>query len=88
MADISGWNQRKKKDWYYPDIESVRRPIPHCTEVPVPLFTPLPDLTADEMLLEAMDDTDSSDSSSGSSSSMAAAHLRSVQNQNPLVKAN
>jgi len=71
MVDMSGWNQRKKKDWYYPDIESARRPIPHCVEVLV--FTSLPDLTADEMLLEAVDDTDSSDSSIISSSSMAAA---------------
>ena len=68
---IAGWNQRKKKDRHYPDITSARRPIPHCAEVPV--FTTLPDLTADEMLLEAMDDTDSSDSSISSSSSMAAA---------------
>ena len=44
-----------------------------CAEVPVPVFTFLPDLTADEMLLYAMDDTDSSDSSISSSSSMAAA---------------
>ena len=71
MVDMSGWNQRKKKDWHYPDIESARRPIPHGAEVPD--FTSLPDLTADEMLLEAMDDTDSSDSSISSSSSMAAA---------------
>ena len=73
MVDMSGWNQRKKKDWYYPDIESARRPIPHCTEVPVLVFTSLPNLTADEMLLEAMDDTDSSNSSISNSSSMAAA---------------
>ena len=71
MIDMSGWNQRKMKDWLYPDIESVRRPIPHCAKVPV--FVSLPDLTADEMLLEAMDDTDSTDSSISSSSSMAAA---------------
>ena len=73
MVNMSGWNQQKKKDWYYPDIESARQIIciPHCAEVPV--FTSLPDLTADEMLLEAMDDTDSSDSSISSSSSMAAA---------------
>ena len=38
MVDISGWNQRKKKDWYYPDIKSARRPIPHCAEVPVFTF--------------------------------------------------
>ena len=61
------------KDWYYPDIESARRPISHCAEVPVPVFTSLPDLTADEMLLAAMDDTDSSDSSIGSFSNMVAA---------------
>ena len=71
LHDGSEWNQRKKKDWYHPDIESARPPMPHCTEVPV--FTSLPDLTEDEMLLEAMDDTDSSDSSIRSSSSMAAA---------------
>ena len=71
MVDMSGWNQRKKKDWYYPDIESARRPILHCAEVPVPVFTSLPDLT--EMLLDGMDDTDSSNSSFSSSSSMAAA---------------
>ena len=73
MVDMSGWNQRTKKYWYFPDIESARRPISHCVEVPVPVFTSLPDLTADEMLLEAVDDTDSSESSISSSSSMAAA---------------
>ena len=66
-----GWNQRKKKDWYYPDIESARRPVPHCTEVPVPVFTFLPDLTAYETLLEAMEDSNSS-CSNYSSTCMAA----------------
>ena len=73
MVDMCGWNQRKKKDWYFPDITSARRSIPHCAEIPVPVFTSLPDFTAGEMLLEAMDDTDGSDSSISSSSSMAAA---------------
>ena len=58
-VDMTEWNQRKKKDWYYPDIESARRPVPHCTEVPVPVFTFLPDLTADEPVLEAMEDSNS-----------------------------
>ena len=53
IVNMSGWNQQKKKDWYS-DIESARRLIPHCAEVPV--FTSLPDLTAVEMLLESMDD--------------------------------
>ena len=73
MVDMSVWNQRKKKDWYYPYIESARRPTSHCAKVPVPVFTSLPDLTAEKVLLEAMDDTNSSDSSIGSPSSMAAA---------------
>ena len=73
MVDMSGWNQQKKKDRYYSDIESARQPIPHCAEVSI--FTSLPGLTADEMLLEAMDYTDSNDSSIISSSSMAAASL-------------
>ena len=70
IVNMFGWNQRKKKDWYYPDIESARRPIPHCAEVPVPAFTSLPALTAADEMLEAMDDTDSGDSSISSSSSM------------------
>ena len=73
MVDMSGWNQRKNKDWYYPDIKFTLRPMPHCAEVPVPVFTSLPDLAADEMLPEAMNDTDSSDSSISSSFIMAAA---------------
>ena len=68
---MTGWNQRKKKNWYYPDIESARRPVPHCTEVPVPVFTFLPDLTADETLLEAREDSNSS-CNNYSSTSMAA----------------
>ena len=77
---MSEWNQQKKKNWYSPDIESARRPIPHCAEVPVPVFTSMPDFTADEMLPTVMDDTDSSDSSIGSSYSMAdAASLLSAK---------
>ena len=65
--DMSGWNQRKKKDWHYPDLESGQRPIPHCPEVSIPVFTSLPDHTADEMQLEAMGDTNSCNSSISSS---------------------
>ena len=71
MVDMNGWNQRKKKVWYYPEIESARRPVSHCTEFPVPVFTFLPNLTADETLLEAMGDSNRS-RSNYSSTSMAA----------------
>ena len=62
-----------KCDWYYPDIEFARQPIPPCAEVLVSVFTSLADLSADKMLLEAMDDTESSDRSISSSSRIAAA---------------
>ena len=70
MVDMTGWNQRKKKEWCYPGIESARQPILHCAEVSVPTFTSLPHLTKDETLLEVMEDTDSS-CSNYSSTSMA-----------------
>ena len=69
-------------------LSLARQPIPQCTEVPVPVFTFLPDLTADKMLLEAMDDTNSSDSSISSSSNMAAAASSLSAKPNLLVKAN
>ena len=71
MVDMTGWNQRKKKEWCYPDMEFAQRPILHCSEVSVPTLTSLPNLTEDETLLEAMENTDSS-CSNKSSTSMAA----------------
>ena len=45
MVDMTGWNSYKKKTWFYPDIKSAIRPVPHCSEVPVPVpvFSSLPD---------------------------------------------
>ena len=90
MVDMTGWNQRKKKNWYYPDIESARQPVPHCTEVPVPVFTFLPDLTAVETLLETMEDSNSSCSNYQTISLPAwlLKHLHSEQTLNLLVKVN
>ena len=34
IVDMCGWNQQKKKDWYYSGIKSARRPIPHYAKVP------------------------------------------------------
>ena len=66
-----------KEKWCYPDIESARRPVLHCAEVPV-----LPDLTEDETLLEAMEDTDSI-CSNYSSTSMAAEAFSLSTNPKP-----
>ena len=68
--------------WYYPDRESAQRPVPHCTEVPVPVFTFLLDLTADETLLEAMEDSNST-CSNYSSTSMAAEAFSLSTNPKP-----
>ena len=54
-------------------LDDLLDDIPHCAEVQVSVFTSLSDLTAAQMLLKAVDDTDSSDSSISSSFSMAAA---------------
>ena len=65
--------QEEKLVQYYPDIESARQLVPHCTEVPVPVFTFLPDFTAVETLLETMEDSNSSCSNYGFTSMAAEA---------------
>ena len=42
--DLKGFNHYKKSTWSYFDLESDRRPVPHCEEVPVPEFSELPDI--------------------------------------------
>ena len=89
MVDMNGWNQRKKKVWYYPEIESARRPVSRCTEFPVPVFTFLPNLTADETLLEAMGDSNRSCTVvTIALPAWLLKHFRSAQTLNLLVKAN
>ena len=44
IAKMKGFNGHKKKMWHYPNLESARRPIPHSENVPIPLFTSLPNL--------------------------------------------
>ena len=69
MVDMSGWNQQKKKDWYY----QLDDPYHILFKFQFQFSLSLPDLTANKMLLEVMDDTNSSNSSNSSPSSMAAA---------------
>ena len=37
------WNQRGSLK--YPDLQSTRRPVAHCDEIPVPIFGELPDIS-------------------------------------------
>ena len=43
MVDLKGFNRHKKKLWIYPNLESARRPVPHCEDIPVPQFSHLPE---------------------------------------------
>ena len=36
----------KSASFSYPDVSSVSRPVPHSEELPVPVFTHLPQVTA------------------------------------------
>ncbi|KAI6648704.1 hypothetical protein LOD99_7930 [Oopsacas minuta] len=65
IVKMSGWNRQKKNSWHYPDIHSARRPIPHCSEIQVPVFTSLPDTAFTEVIDESSDSTYSSNSYNG-----------------------
>ena len=32
----------------YPDLQSARRPVAHCDEIPVPIFEELPDISDED----------------------------------------
>src|SRR5678816_1429911 len=44
LVNVKGINHYKKRKFEYPDLESARRPVPHSDDVPIPVFTTLPDL--------------------------------------------
>jgi hypothetical protein len=63
--NVKGINSFKKRKWEYPDLESARRSVPHSDDVPVPVYTSLPDLSLSDV--EEMQDVEcSTGGSSGS----------------------
>src|SRR5678815_5299449 len=44
LVNVKDINRYKKRKFEYPDLESARRPLPHSDDVPIPVFTTLPDL--------------------------------------------
>ncbi|CAK8692053.1 unnamed protein product [Clavelina lepadiformis] len=57
------WNQNKKKTLQYPYIDSALRPVAHCPEISVLVFTSLLDLISDEVaMLDAVEDEDDNSS--------------------------
>lgn len=57
LVNITGINKNNHKKWYYPDLASARRPIPHSDEVPIPTFHLLPELCKDECTLDLPSET-------------------------------
>ena len=45
MVDLKGFNRHKKKSWKFSNLESARRPVPHCETVFVPQSSHLLDIS-------------------------------------------
>ena len=65
MVDLKGFNRHKKKSWIYPDLESARRPVPHCEDIPLPQFCHLPEKPSEwDFVHQALESSSESDVSS------------------------
>ena len=42
--NVAGVNRKKRKSLNYPNLQTAIRPVPHCDEIPVPVFKNLPEL--------------------------------------------
>ena len=51
-VNIKDFNRIRKSTCFYPDLESARRPVLHCDEIPEPEFTHLPDLEINESMMD------------------------------------
>ena len=61
MVDVKGFNRAKKKMCVYPDLESARRPVLHCEEVPIVNLNHLHDQSMEFDFLQEDLDTNSGD---------------------------
>ena len=43
-VNTKGINRKNRKSLVYSNLESAIRPVPHCNEIPVPVFKGLPEL--------------------------------------------
>ena len=77
MVNMLGRNRYKKNLWYYPDLESARWSVPHCEEVPIPVFSFLPKLVLNDDLLAETGEANSDESNYSSSMSDTTAEWQS-----------
>lgn len=54
IVNVKGYNRLKKRKWEYPNLESALRPVPHDNDIPVPVFSVLPEIDYSESEDEAM----------------------------------
>ena len=47
-VNVTGINRKNRGSLKYPDIESARRPVAHCDDIPIPVFKSIPDISDDE----------------------------------------
>ena len=47
-VDVTGINRKNRGSLKYPDIQSARRTVAHCDEIPVPIFGELPDISDED----------------------------------------
>lgn len=47
-VNVKGINSKNRNRWVYPNLRSARRPVPHSEEIPVPIFTSLPESPEEE----------------------------------------
>ena len=48
MVNTKGFNFKTKHETNLSDIPSARRPVDHCDEVPIPVFSGLPSLLSED----------------------------------------
>lgn len=46
--DLTGINRKNRRSLEYPDLESARRPVLHCDEIPVPVCGDLPAISEED----------------------------------------
>ncbi|QQP54282.1 Uncharacterized protein FKW44_007063, partial [Caligus rogercresseyi] len=56
--NTTGINRKNRQSLQYPDLPSARRPVAHCEDIPVPMFTKLPDSDDEATITDERGDTE------------------------------
>ena len=56
--DLTGINRKNRRSLTYPDLDSARRPVAHCEEIPIPVFKEFPETSDDAFFSFSEDNYD------------------------------